>query len=222
MIATLRALPTAATAPIAPGMASPAPETAPAAAAGDGDGADVTVPIKWNGAALEVSLPPTADVAGLKRALEARTSVLAKKQRLLGLKTRAGSAATDATRLSELAVAKPIMLMGTAEAAHAAVAAMEVAPHVQGLADDLDDDLDGAAAAAAAARDEVEARLRRRVGAAVIREHQPPRPGHKAAVFDVDYTFFALDTVAENPADLRRPGTHGARARALWVWIAHN
>jgi hypothetical protein len=170
---------TAATAPFAPEMASPAPETAPAGDAAAA--ADVTVSLKWNGAALQVSLPPTADVAGLKRALEERTSVLAKKQRLLGLKTRAGSAATDATRLSELAVAKPIMLMGTAEAAHAAVTAMEVAPHVQGLADDLDDDLDGAATAAAAARDEVEARLRRRVGAAVIRENQPPRPGHKVS-----------------------------------------
>ena len=163
-------------------MASPAPETAPAGGdAAAAAAADVTVSLKWNGAALQVSLPPTADVAGLKHALEERTSVLAKKQRLLGLKTHAGSAATDATCLSELAVTKPIMLMGTAEAAHAAVAAMEVAPHVQGLADDLDDDLDGAAAAAAAAHDEVEARLRRRVGAAVIRENQPPRPGHKVS-----------------------------------------
>jgi len=36
----------------------------------------------------------------------------------------------------------------------------------------------------------------------------PPRPGKKCAVLDIDYTFFDLSSVSERPSDLARPFIH--------------
>ena len=80
-------------------------------------------------------------------------------------------------------------------------------PHVQ-APDDLDDDLEEAPPLDLASRPEVEEKLRRRVAAAVIKVHTPPRPGKKCAVLDVDYTIFALDTCSESAAELARPFLH--------------
>ena len=72
-------------------------------------------------------------VEGLKRKLAAQTNVPEKRQKLLGLKARAG-ALRDDTRIADLAL-KPgqkVMLLGQADEAISALERQaEVAPHVQ-------------------------------------------------------------------------------------------
>ena len=70
--------------------------------------------VKWNGKEYSIAVDSADDVASLKRKLEADTRVLAKRQKILGLKTKAGKPAADADLLSDLAF-KPgqkLMLMG--------------------------------------------------------------------------------------------------------------
>jgi ubiquitin-like domain-containing CTD phosphatase 1 len=166
-----------------------------------------TFNIKWSGKDVEAIVEATETVAGLKRVLELETNVLAKKQKLLGLKTLAGKPATDDTLITELSI-KPnqkIMLMGTAETKLEALAAQElIEPHVQDFAEETED----AEPLDLASRPEVQEKLQRRIKAAIIKEMNPSRPGKKAAVFDIDYTIFALDSKSENPLDLARPFLH--------------
>ena len=157
---------------------------------GDSESSGVcTFNIKWNGKDVEAAIEATETVAGLKRVLEITTNVLVKKQKLLGLKTRAGKPATDETPVSELLI-KPnqkIMLMGTAEAQLEALAAQElVEPHVQ-VHDDFADETEDAEPVELAKRPEVQEKLARRIKAAIIKEMNPPREGKKCAVFDIDY-----------------------------------
>jgi len=170
----------------------------------------IVVKVKWQGKDVEATVPTTETVAGLKRVLQEETRVLTKKQKLLGLKTQGGKPATDDTPIVDLAI-KPgtrVMMMGTPEEALQAMAAQEVQPHVQ-VHDDLDDaDNDLDQPLELADRPEIQEKLRRRVQQAIIKQLNPPRPGKKCAVLDIDYTFFDLSSVAENPADLARPFVH--------------
>ena len=166
--------------------------------------------IKWGGKELEAAIESTETVAGLKRVLEIETNVLVKKQKLLGLKTKAGKPATDDTPIAELSI-KPnakIILMGTAEAAFEALTAQElIEPHIQ-VHDDFAEESEEVEVLELSQRPEVQEKLRRRVQHAIIKEFNPPRAGKKAAVFDIDYTIFALDSKSENPMDLARPFLH--------------
>ena len=168
---------------------------------------DLVLTVKWQRKDVEVTLPHGETVAGLKRVLEQETRVLAKMQKLLGLKTHVGKAATDDTPISDLKPGGKIMLMGTVEADLQAMSAQEVQPHIQ-VADDFDDDLEDAGPVDLASRPEIQDKLRRRVAAAIVKQHHPPRPGKKCAVLDIDYTFFDLSSVSENPRDLARPHLH--------------
>lgn len=72
------------------------------------------VVVKWNGKEFSVPMEETDDVASLKRKLEVDTRVLVKRQKILGLKTKAGKPATDADLFSQIAL-KPgtkLLLMG--------------------------------------------------------------------------------------------------------------
>ncbi|KAH7622271.1 putative Ubiquitin-like domain-containing CTD phosphatase [Nannochloris sp. 'desiccata'] len=169
-----------------------------------------TFNIKWNGKDVAAAVEPTETVAGLKRVLEIQTNVLAKKQKLLGLKTLAGKPATDDTPITELSI-KPnqkVMLMGTAETKLEALAAQElIEPHIQ-VHDDFAEETEDAEPLELASRPEIQEKLQRRIKAALIKEMNPSGPGKKAAVFDIDYTIFALDSKSENPLDLARPFLH--------------
>lgn len=72
------------------------------------------VVVKWNGKELSVPVEETDDVASLKRKLEADTRVLVKRQKILGLKTKAGKPAADTDLFSSILL-KPgtkLLLMG--------------------------------------------------------------------------------------------------------------
>lgn len=173
----------------------------------------ITLQIKWQSKDLDaIILSPSETISGIKRILENETGVLSKKQKLLGLRTKAGKPIDDTLALSELLL-KPnqkIMMLGTVEKDLQALAAQEeVEPHVQ-LHDDFDDnDLEGQRQPINfLALPEVQEKLERRVQQAIIKELNPPRHGKKCAVFDIDYTIFDLSSVSEDPIHLARPHLH--------------
>lgn len=172
----------------------------------------VSIKVKWLGNEIEAIVEPSETIAGLKRVLETETKVLAKKQKLLGLKTKEGRPAGDDTTVEDILL-KPqqrILLMGTPEETHKAFAEQElVEPHFQVHKDEEEEGEEeiGQVVAGINARD-IEEKLQRRYRGAVIKEINKPRDGKKCAVFDIDYTIFALDSKSERPSDLARPYLH--------------
>ena len=168
------------------------------------DGATLTVKVKWASTSLEVEVPAGGDVADLKRALEAATGVGAKRQKLLNLKQK-GKPAGDEVKIAALKLPPAVMLMGTPDAAHASLAAAaESAPEVE-------DDFDAGVAPDARAladREENVAKLARRVASYKLEPMNPPRPGKKLLVLDIDYTLFDHRSTAERPEELMRPFLH--------------
>lgn len=51
-------------------------------------------------------------------------------------------------------------------------------------------------------------KLRRRVASVEVKVLNPPRPGKKCLVLDIDYTLFDLGSAAERPEELGRPYLH--------------
>ncbi|KAG2486031.1 hypothetical protein HYH03_015239 [Edaphochlamys debaryana] len=186
----------------------------------------VEVGIKWSGKEFVVQLEPTDTVASLKHNLEEQTHVLAKRQKILGLKTRDGKAATDECPVGDLAI-KPnvkFMMMGTPEAAiEAAAKEAEAAPEVQ---DDFDIGADESVASIAVKdRPEVQEKLARRLKSVEVKILAPPRPGKKCLVIDIDYTIFDLGSTAERPEELARPFLHefltsAYQAYDIIIWSA--
>lgn len=93
-----------------------------------------SIVVKWSGKEYPVELPEDDTVAGLKRMLQEQTRVDPKRQKLLGLKTKDGKAATDEAVLSDLVI-KPntkVMMMGQPEEVIAKTDAEQLAaPEVQ-------------------------------------------------------------------------------------------
>ncbi|PNH07422.1 Ubiquitin-like domain-containing CTD phosphatase 1, partial [Tetrabaena socialis] len=161
--------------------------------------AQVEVGIKWSGKEFTIQCESTDTVLALKHKLEGQTSVLAKRQKILGLKTKEGKPATDESAVGELLIKPSVkfMMMGTPEAAiAAAVRESEAAPEVQ---DDFDIGADEQARASGLrSRDEQE-KLARRIKSVEVKILSPPRPGKKCLVIDIDYTIFDLGSAAERP-----------------------
>jgi hypothetical protein len=93
-----------------------------------------SIVVKWSGKEYPVELPEEQKVADLKRVLQEQTRVEPKRQKLIGLKTKDGKAATDEAALSDLAI-KPhtkVMMMGQPEEVIAKADAEQLAaPEVQ-------------------------------------------------------------------------------------------
>ena len=73
-----------------------------------------TLQFKWSGKDIEVTAEPSETIEQLKHKLEQATFVSAKRQKILGLKTKDGKMASDAALVGDLAI-KPgtkIMMMG--------------------------------------------------------------------------------------------------------------
>lgn len=119
--------------------------------------------VKWQGQEFQIELPPTETVAALKRALQDKTQVDVKRQKLIGLKTKAGKPAADDSLLSDLSI-KPttkVMMMGQPDAVVAQVEEQAAAaPEVQ---DDFDLRPEEEAALEVKDRPEVQEKLQRRI-----------------------------------------------------------
>ncbi|PRW57513.1 Ubiquitin-like domain-containing CTD phosphatase [Chlorella sorokiniana] len=187
------------------GGAADAATAAPTASAAD----TVELAVKWQKQDITIHVEPSESVQGIKRKLEAATSVSEKRMKLLGLKVRSGKPAADADVVADLML-KPgskIMMMGTAEADIERLNKdAEVAPHVQ---DDFDIQEEGMAEMAELKdRPEVQEKLARRITSCNVKVLNPPRPGKKLLVADIDYTIFDLNSSAERPEELARPFLH--------------
>jgi ubiquitin-like domain-containing CTD phosphatase 1 len=182
----------------------PTMDAPPTTSAADAATPATSLPFKWTSLAFEVSLPPTATVADVKAAIEARTHVPAARQKILGLKTVAGKPAADADTVAHLAPAKPggrFMVLGAAGAVDPAVALAAAAAEAA-AGPPLEDDWasDDSAPGRRAAEDEVpvpdrpenQEKLARRIAAFTPVIRAPPRPGKKLLVCDIDYCLFDL------------------------------
>jgi ubiquitin-like domain-containing CTD phosphatase 1 len=93
-----------------------------------------SIVVKWSGKEYPLELAEEETVASLKRALQQQTSVDPKRQKLLGLKTKDGKAATDEAVIADLVI-KPttkVMMMGQPEEVIAKADAEQLAaPEVQ-------------------------------------------------------------------------------------------
>jgi ubiquitin-like domain-containing CTD phosphatase 1 len=164
------------------------------------------VAVKWNGKLLDIAVPvvPPPTVASLKHAISETTKVSAKRQRLLGFSKPANPG--DSVELSSLTIpASGLMLVGTPDTVLEAEAARAAeAPEV------VDDLLDLPEGVAYTLENDpaVLAKLDRRVAAAKHVLVNAPREGKKLLVLDIDYTIFDLNSSAERPEELARPGLH--------------
>lgn len=78
------------------------------------EGEGLSIKFKWSGKIIDIVTHPDEAVEGLKRKLEAATTVLPQRQKLLGLKTQQGKPPSDGTAVRELAL-KPgmvVMMLG--------------------------------------------------------------------------------------------------------------
>ncbi|KAL4441219.1 hypothetical protein ABPG77_011456 [Micractinium sp. CCAP 211/92] len=181
------------------------------AAAGSGGATQeglIELTVTWNKERIVLHVAAEESVQGIKRKLEAATTVSEKRMKLLGLKGRGGKPAGDGDTVADLLLrpGSKVMMMGQPEAAIEKVdRGSEVAPHVQ---DDFDIQEEGMAEISLADRPEVQEKLRRRIESAKVKELNPPRPGKKLLVADIDYTIFDLNSSAERLEELARPFLH--------------
>ena len=182
--------------------------------------AKTTVAVKWQGKQFSVSVPDDADVACLKRCIEAETNVLPSRQKLLNVKS-GPKPADDDVLLSSVKLPKVVMMMGSTEQSIATVAkAAEAAPEV---VDDFDvgvnEEVD------CRDREENQAKLRKRIDTYKVDGLNPPREGKKLLVLDIDYTLFDHRSTAEVPEELMRPYLHEFLTQAyqeydIVIWSA--
>jgi ubiquitin-like domain-containing CTD phosphatase 1 len=166
--------------------------------------------IKWSGSEYPVEVSSSengspATVIDLKKAVHAKTGVRPDRQKLLGLKVN-GKAAMDDTRVCDLSI-KPgskIMMMGSKEEDIA-----EVSKEPENLPEVVNDlDIPDDVVIPLSKRDEYLAKIEKRVKEVKIEIMNPPRPGKKLLVLDIDYTLFDHRSVAEHPHQLMRPYLH--------------
>mmetsp|Transcript_19420 Transcript_19420/g.54299 ORF Transcript_19420/g.54299 Transcript_19420/m.54299 type:complete len:341 (+) Transcript_19420:134-1156(+) len=170
-------------------------------------GEEQQICIKWSGKEFSVPFTQSTTVLDLKSQLQELTQVLPERQKLL-VKTREGKQADDAALVSNLNV-KPgakVMMMGTPEVAiRATEEAAQAAPEVQ---DDFDIGPEDAQSLDVKDQPEVQEKLARRIKSVDVKILNPPRPGKKCLVLDIDYTLFDLNSTAERPEELARPYLH--------------
>lgn len=163
---------------------------------------EITLNVKWSGKEYAVLVCGEDTVGELKQRISEVTRVLPKRQKLLGLKAN-GRPAEDNMLLSQLSIkpAMKVMMMGTIE--DEILIEPVDAPE---LVDDLQ--LPQEEAVAIQDREENQRKLRRRAAAYKMKVLNPPRPGKKCLVLDIDYTLFDHRSTAENPLELMRPYLH--------------
>ncbi|CAM4671145.1 unnamed protein product [Leuciscus chuanchicus] len=174
----------------------------------------VSVIIKWGGQEYSISTLSEEDtVLDLKQSIKSLTGVLPERQKLLGLKVK-GKPADDEVKLGDLKL-KPntkIMMMGTREE-------NVLAPPPEN--DDVVNDFDIEEEVTEVENRPVKpcylfhiqeeenlAKIARRVKDYKVDELNPPRPGKRLLVLDIDYTLFDHKSCAETGQELMRPYLH--------------
>jgi ubiquitin-like domain-containing CTD phosphatase 1 len=192
----------------------------------EADEDELSVRINWSGKIFPVELSPSSTIADLKVAIYELTEVLPRRQKVLGLPRVVGMPQpTDETLLSTVPF-KPdhkIMVIGTREADISLLQAYEStaaeAAKSDGVVNDLDLDYDygaveggdisGDSSLTVRYAERNKRKLKRRLDSTEIQIINPPRPGKKLLVLDLDYTLFDCKGMGtEMISDLARPGMH--------------
>ena len=186
---------------------------------------------KYKSEVMVVSTSSEETLGSLKSQLEALTAIKSSRMKLIGLKP---PKAMDDTVIGDLDLSsnsskKPIMLLGTPEAAHASLQReIEALPQVQEAEDDESDGEDeGPSTTNLIERPDIVAKLETRYARANIVQLNPPKKG-KCVVFDIDYTFFDLGGTSERPEELLRPYTKEFMAHVynlgfdIVIWSANS
>eukprot|EP00897_Mesotaenium_endlicherianum_P000950 jgi/Mesen1/10856/ME000093S10370 len=163
---------------------------------------ELTLSIKWSGKEYTVRVCGDDTVGELKRRICEQTNVQPKRQKLLNLKA-GGRAADDTMLLSQLTIkpAVKIMMMGTVEE--------EILVDPVNAPEVVDDfEMGEEETVEIKDREENQQKLRRRAANFQLKILNPPRPGKKLLVLDIDYTLFDHRSTAENPHELMRPHLH--------------
>ncbi|KAJ1522510.1 hypothetical protein ONE63_001700 [Megalurothrips usitatus] len=162
--------------------------------------------VKWSGKEYEIdSLSPTDTVASLKDTIRKRTGVLPERQKLLNLKHKGKNPEND-VHLSATNI-KPgfkIMMMGSLEEE---IEAVSLPP--EDLPDVVNDfDIPEEEEVEVCNREVYLSKVAKRISDYKIVERNPPRPGKKLLVLDIDYTLFDHRSPAETGYELMRPFLH--------------
>ncbi|CAN8065370.1 unnamed protein product [Agarophyton chilense] len=162
--------------------------------------------VKWKRSTYVIEFSPQDTVLDLKVRLFELTDVLPKRQKVLGLPSSSGRPPVDSMPLGQLSL-KPdqkIMMIGTREEDITALNNGFLS-HQREQLDELDDDT---ANNPAKLRRTFKNKLERRIESTEFRIINPPRPGKKLLVLDLDYTLFDSKGKSSAIADWARPGLH--------------
>ncbi|XP_065648331.1 ubiquitin-like domain-containing CTD phosphatase 1 isoform X4 [Hydra vulgaris] len=163
--------------------------------------------IKWNGKEyLLEDISEQITVLRLKEIIYEKTKVNPIHQKLLGINFK-GKPFTDDTKLCLLSV-KPgmkIMMMGTQEDILSTIISPPIEVTETNVIDDFDIEEEEVLIQN---RAEYLAKVQKRVDSYKVYEINPPRPGKRLLVLDIDYTIFDHRSSAENGFQLMRPYLH--------------
>lgn len=163
----------------------------------------IPVILKWGAKEFTVDVDTEKSVGDFKRKIKDLTNVEPKRQKLLGLKYAGKPLQDDEVLVKDLQLKQnqKIMLMGTVEEKHLD----DVPPPSDDVIDDFDTGLE-----------EVDVKehqdnlrkIQNRIDKLQINILNPPRPGKKLLVLDVDYTLMDHRSTVERAEELMRPHLH--------------
>lgn len=184
----------------------------------DGGAPAAEVIVKWRGNDYRIPLRATDTVDDLQQAVSAATGVGPKRQKLLGL-PKGGADDAPLVARPGLKPGHRLMMMGSPEEEHTALAAAEAAG-LEAQATVLDDlaDIDTADAPHVSAHPDYLAKIEQRVRTYKPKVLAGPREGKRCLVLDVDYTLFDHRSPAESARELGRPYLHEFLAAAYEHW----
>ncbi|CAN7990733.1 unnamed protein product [Ixodes hexagonus] len=161
--------------------------------------------VKWAGKEYLISdLPEHACVVDLKDAIFKKTGVQPERQKLVGMKCK-GKPIAEWVRLADLKMEpnSKIMMIGSLEQSIAEVASPPA--DLPEVANDLDEEEDDKGVLVEN-RDEFVLKVTKRIKSYQMRMVNPPRPGKRLLVLDIDYTIFG--NTGQSIEELMRPFLH--------------
>jgi ubiquitin-like domain-containing CTD phosphatase 1 len=159
-----------------------------------------TLVCKYGACSFPMVHPARCTVLEIKQALEALTNVSPARQKIIGLKK--GKLMNDSDLLSELSLKQnqKFIMMGTPEDMMPQVIIQpEFSEDDEGYEENTANDDDIATSSA-----NIE-RLRQKIEKTTITAINPPRPGKRLLVLDIDHTIFDCRSTSDSIAILKRP-----------------
>lgn len=172
-------------------------------AGGAADAPVVRLIAKWNGKEHRLEVQESTTVGDVRRRLQEMTNVQPKRQKLIGLGKKPNPG--DDIPLGSLHLKNPhsFMMVGCPDE-KVLLDASEISDLPE-VVNDLDWDFDPSEADAAQANAENRRKLEEKIKNIEIRTINPPRPGKKLLVLDLDYTLLDFKGTESSMERLKRP-----------------